>query len=184
METAAGVAVAGSWPAIVTVYPGATSASTSEMDVSRAFPATTTAGTRIAARIVARDAEGNAKCYSNDGDGGDALRVDVSLDGAPIAGDAVALRLVQDKADGSYDVQLTPRTVGTYAVAVRLEGTAIAGSPSSIVATHGAPNASASFARGAALFGGVAGVASVATLHAKDANGNAVSSGLADGDCG
>ena len=157
------------------------------MDVSRACPATTTAGTRIAARIVARDAEGNAKCYSN------AATASTRRDSRRRVPGRRAHRGGRRRAStrpGQSRRKLRRPTHPENRGHVRGRGASRGDGDCGIAEERVAaistalPPPPASFARGAALFGGVAGVASVATLHAKDANGNAVSSGLADGDCG
>ena len=184
-----GAAIAGFANAVpVTAYAGATAASATAMQVSTdryLFPSTSAAGETVTSRVTARDALGNARCYAAAGDGGDVFDVTVTVDGVEVSGSDVAVNQTRIKASGVVDVALTPTTAGTHVVAVRLRGEHVQGSPATVEVSAGATHATASGATlaGGALFGGRVGVWRAATLSARDAHGNLVTSGLSDATC-
>ena len=176
-------AIGGTWPASVTVHPGSTDVTKSIVDTSNTLPATSTAGTALTVRVLARDGNDNAKCYDDDGDGLDEFVPSLSIDGV-VSVDEVPVTITQNKAGGYYDFTFTPTKVGTYAFDVSLGNVQIGTSPlASTVVSEGAMNAGASTVDGSALFGGLSGVKHYARVVARDAHGNPITSGLVDGDC-
>ena len=172
----------------VTAYAGATAASTTTMQVStdpHVFPTTSAAGATVTTRVTALDALNNARCYADAGDGADFFDVAVTVDGVEVTGSDVSLTMTQTKASGVVDVALTPKTAGTHVVAVRLRGEHVQGSPATVAVSAGAADAAASGATlvGGALFGGRVGVKRTATISARDAHGNLVTSGLSNATC-
>ena len=172
----------------VTAYAGATAASATTMQVStdpHVFPSASAAGATVTTRVTALDALNNARCYADAGDGADFFDVAVTVDGVEVTGSDVSLAMTQTKASGVVDVALTPKTAGTHVVAVTLRGEHVQGSPATVAVSAGAADAAASGATlvGGALFGGRVGVERTATISARDAHGNLVTSGLSDATC-
>jgi hypothetical protein len=172
----------------VTAYAGTTAASTTTIQVStdpHVFPPESAAGVTVTTRVTALDALNNTRCYADAGDGADFFDVAVTVDGVEVTGSDVSLTMTQTKASGVVDVALTPKTAGTHVVAVTLRGEHVLGSPATMAVSAGAADAAASGATlvGGALFGGRVGVERTATISARDAHGNLVTSGLSSATC-
>ena len=175
VKDAGSTAIGGPWPASVTVHPGSTAATRSIVDTSNTLPATSTAGTALVVRVLARDSNDNAKCYDDDGEGLDEFVPSLSIDRV-VSVDEVPVTITQNKAGGYYDFTFTPTKVGTYAFDVSLGNVQIGTSPlASTVVSEVAMNAAASTVDGSALFGGLSGVKHYARVVARDAHGNPLS---------
>jgi len=179
------VAIKGTWPKTVTVYAGVASAATSRPSRTTLFPASAVAGSTITTKIEAFDAKGNARCYDARLFGGDAFTVSVvnAQDAAAGAALEKTAALTPNAAGGYYDVSMTPTIAGSYTVTFKLNGATILEGVKTFTVTHGPLNIANSIVEGVGVYGGVAGVASEAFVYARDAHGNAVTSGLTTADC-
>jgi len=179
-------AIGGAWPKTVTVVAGATDASRSSVDQAT-IPSTASAGDALVLRVHAADANGNAKCHDETGDGHDAFVPAFTLDGVPVSNpdDVVSTPPTRNKTGGYYDFTVTPKAAGTYVFSASLNGVDVSGT-STVTVTEGALDASSSTVDGAGLFGGLSGVRHFVRVVARDAHGNPITNEtttLADGDC-
>ena len=184
-------AIYGAWPKTVNVTAGATDASRSSLGVLESdqttIPSTAAAGDELVLRVHAADANGNAKCYDENGDGYDAFVPALTLDGEPVddPDDVISTPPTQNKTGGYYDFKVTPKAAGTYAFSASLNGVDVSGT-STVTVTEGALDASSSTVDGAGLFGGLSGVKHFARVVARDAHGNPITNetaSLAHDDC-
>ena len=148
------------------------SPATSEVSAGPADAAHTTAnvpngeaGMPTVVTIQARDANDNLRTT-----GGDTVTVSVTggNTGSGTTAAAVAV-MVTDHGDGSYTTQYTPVAAGTDSIAIQLNGSPIQGSPYTSQVAAGSTSADASTAN---VPDGSAGVATLITVQARDADGN------------
>ena len=134
----------------------------------------------------AADANGNAKCHDETGDGHDAFVPAFTLDGVPVANpdDVVSTPPTRNKTGGYYDFTVTPKAAGTYVFSASLNGVNVSGT-STVTVTEGTLDASSSTVDGAGLFGGLSRVKHFVRVVARTrtvAITNETTT-LADGDC-
>ena len=119
-----------------------------------------TAGEDNSFTITAKDAYGNRLVSGGDGFV------------AQLSGSAWLTTTVNDHGDGTYTVVYKPMVSGPYSITVALAGEQLLGSPVSTIIAPATASYNTSYAFGAALSGGKAGVPLVFGIQAVDAYGN------------
>jgi hypothetical protein len=127
-----------------------------------------TSGAATALAVATRDKFGNALSASSG--------AVVTVQRVTAAGTATSI-VVTDNLDGTYSASVTTNTAGTYTLVVRVNGIDVSGSPFALVVSPGALSAAASTATGAALANARVGTAATVLVQARDAQGNALSTG-------
>jgi len=150
-------------PFDVEVTPGATSLSSSELDVS--FIAKIEAGKPSSFVINAKDAFGNPVL------GGDDIKVTV------VQGQDVTVATVKDNVDGTYTVSFNVVKAGAYTINALLGGVHLPGSPMVVSVDPGPPTASNSKVDGTNVTAGSSGKGATLSVQAVDSQGNPLTYG-------